>query len=122
MCSATCPASRIRSTTVRLPTSCLISARTSPRTKRRGKTLSRHRREFGNTHISGWQNVASATLTNGRCPFPFHQHQHSNYHGAFEASLDRKSTRLNSSHQIISYAVFCLKKKKTQAQDSSNTT
>src|SRR5947208_11338585 len=31
---------------------------------------------------------------------------------------DRKSTRLNSSHQIISYAVFCLKKKKyTQHQD-----
>src|SRR5258708_18132844 len=29
---------------------------------------------------------------------------------------DRKSTRLNSSHQIISYAVFCLKKKK----DSDN--
>src|SRR5258708_13882887 len=26
---------------------------------------------------------------------------------------DRKSTRLNSSHQIISYAVFCLKKKTT---------
>src|SRR5258708_21564064 len=30
----------------------------------------------------------------------------------FGVSLDRKSTRLNSSHQIISYAVFCLKKKK----------
>src|SRR5947208_4384607 len=29
-----------------------------------------------------------------------------------EATSDRKSTRLNSSHQIISYAVFCLKKKK----------
>src|SRR5438552_6825301 len=28
------------------------------------------------------------------------------------ALQDRKSTRLNSSHQIISYAVFCLKKKK----------
>src|SRR5258708_23365852 len=28
---------------------------------------------------------------------------------------DRKSTRLNSSHQIISYAVFCLKKKKKHA-------
>src|SRR5256885_9461982 len=27
--------------------------------------------------------------------------------------LDRKSTRLNSSHLVISYAVFCLKKKKT---------
>src|SRR5258708_27000859 len=31
------------------------------------------------------------------------------------AGIDRKSTRLNSSHQIISYAVFCLKKKKSQA-------
>src|SRR5258708_10795824 len=31
---------------------------------------------------------------------------------------DRKSTRLNSSHQIISYAVFCLKKKK-QHKDTS---
>src|SRR5207244_3726496 len=31
--------------------------------------------------------------------------------GVFQ-KLDRKSTRLNSSHQIISYAVFCLKKKK----------
>src|SRR5947208_5150858 len=31
------------------------------------------------------------------------------------ALTDRKSTRLNSSHQIISYAVFCLKKKKLTA-------
>src|SRR5258708_27684242 len=30
---------------------------------------------------------------------------------------DRKSTRLNSSHQIISYAVFCLKKKKKVHQN-----
>src|SRR2546426_12819377 len=29
------------------------------------------------------------------------------------SDLDRKSTRLNSSHLVISYAVFCLKKKKT---------
>src|SRR5256885_15471819 len=28
-------------------------------------------------------------------------------------ALDRKSTRLNSSHLVISYAVFCLKKKKS---------
>src|SRR5258708_24816946 len=34
--------------------------------------------------------------------------------GAQSYIRDRKSTRLNSSHQIISYAVFCLKKKKTQ--------
>src|SRR5258708_28850890 len=31
---------------------------------------------------------------------------------ALVVTRDRKSTRLNSSHQIISYAVFCLKKKK----------
>src|SRR5690625_7930077 len=40
--------------------------------------------------------------------------------GAFALILigdgDRKSTRLNSSHVAISYAVFCLKKKKTQTQ------
>src|SRR3712207_7558624 len=32
-------------------------------------------------------------------------------HGDFQPKLDRKSTRLNSSHANISYAVFCLKKK-----------
>src|SRR5260221_5328448 len=32
--------------------------------------------------------------------------------------LDRKSTRLNSSHTVISYAVFCLKKKKAHAPAS----
>src|SRR5258708_26460125 len=32
---------------------------------------------------------------------------------------DRKSTRLNSSHQIISYAVFCLKKKKKTRRTSN---
>src|SRR5258708_10343881 len=31
---------------------------------------------------------------------------------------DRKSTRLNSSHQIISYAVFCLKKKRTKTAEA----
>src|SRR5207249_10067711 len=35
---------------------------------------------------------------------------------------DRKSTRLNSSHVSISYAVFCLKKKKKHKQDNSHTT
>src|SRR3712207_7199798 len=34
--------------------------------------------------------------------------------GSGTVSEDRKSTRLNSSHANISYAVFCLKKKKTQ--------
>src|SRR5438034_9228861 len=34
--------------------------------------------------------------------------------------IDRKSTRLNSSHTVISYAVFCLKKKKKQQRDESD--
>src|SRR5256885_7551661 len=43
--------------------------------------------------------------------------------GQRERDLDRKSTRLNSSHLVISYAVFCLKKKKsTSAASSSPTT
>src|SRR5256885_7856411 len=40
------------------------------------------------------------------CPF------HAASAFAASASPDRKSTRLNSSHLVISYAVFCLKKKK----------
>src|SRR2546427_4271474 len=42
--------------------------------------------------------------------------------GAAEPSRvdgDRKSTRLNSSHSQISYAVFCLKKKKTMSQSNT---
>src|SRR3954464_7739001 len=36
-------------------------------------------------------------------------------HDNLVCSSDRKSTRLNSSHTIISYAVFCLKKKNTHS-------
>src|SRR5438552_14742221 len=36
------------------------------------------------------------------------------------STQDRKSTRLNSSHQIISYAVFCLKKKKKKKKPNFN--
>src|SRR5690606_40534480 len=38
-----------------------------------------------------------------------------------KGTQDRKSTRLNSSHVKISYAVFCLKKKKTTKQRKRNT-
>src|SRR5574341_1400614 len=47
------------------------------------------------------------TNTQKRCPF--------HYRGLeCKSRKDRKSTRLNSSHQLISYAVFCLKKKKKE--------
>src|SRR5947199_4423813 len=41
---------------------------------------------------------------------------------AIDALLDRKSTRLNSSHLGISYAVFCLKKKNTTTQSLTTST
>src|SRR5947207_11219164 len=37
-----------------------------------------------------------------------------------DLALDRKSTRLNSSHTVISYAVFCLKKKKKKKKSLLN--
>src|SRR5437588_2854903 len=41
--------------------------------------------------------------------------------GGRAPGTDRKSTRLNSSHTVISYAVFCLKKKKTRKKDQFTT-
>src|SRR5436309_5276592 len=55
---------------------------------------------------SSWSARARA-LVSGRCTGELGQHV-----GRGERGLDRKSTRLNSSHVKISYAVFCLKKKK----------
>src|SRR5947209_11881451 len=43
-------------------------------------------------------------------------------HPAAKGSKDRKSTRLNSSHANISYAVFCLKKKKKKINKITATT
>src|SRR5260221_9874508 len=42
-----------------------------------------------------------------------------NGNGDIEVRGDRKSTRLNSSHTVISYAVFCLKKKKNKKRARS---
>src|SRR5258708_26614257 len=51
---------------------------------------------------SGWQRTATSSPASPR-----------------RCTGDRKSTRLNSSHQIISYAVFCLKKKKKKYRINS---
>src|SRR5690349_23611624 len=53
-------------------------------------------------------NAQSHLMVQGRCPATYFEPRN-----FFAYSLiDRKSTRLNSSHVEISYAVFCLKKKK----------
>src|SRR5437660_2155587 len=48
------------------------------------------------------------------------QHQRADFLQVLLAQLDRKSTRLNSSHVAISYAVFCLKKKKKHTKTSNS--
>src|SRR5256885_10596338 len=45
-------------------------------------------------------------------------HMHHGLAGTAQRHADRKSTRLNSSHLVISYAVFCLKKKKRRTEPS----
>ena len=43
-------------------------------------------------------------------------------HEGVSNSRNRKSTRLNSSHTVISYAVFCLKKKKNKIKKTNKKT
>src|SRR5438309_9619598 len=56
----------------------------------------------------------SAAVAGGRIPGPCRWRQR-----RYNGGRDRKSTRLNSSHSSISYAVFCLKKKKKISQRDS---
>src|SRR5690606_41986126 len=60
----------------------------------------------GESLLKGWRNMlADLQAGNVRMTDP----------DGFRVGEDRKSTRLNSSHVKISYAVFCLKKKKIKA-------
>src|SRR5256885_9222262 len=54
------------------------------------------------------------TLSLSRSSWVFSTHPFSQGGFTWCVYPDRKSTRLNSSHLVISYAVFCLKKKKTK--------
>src|SRR5947208_1868808 len=67
------------------------------------------------TVCTGTFGLAATGLLNGR-RVTTHWRQAQELSKTFP-QLDRKSTRLNSSHQIISYAVFCLKKKKKKRRD-----
>src|SRR5258707_10782781 len=60
------------------------------------------------TLFRSWQNTAAAGCRHKSCRWTIPAPEWS----------DRKSTRLNSSHANISYAVFCLKKKKKQHKTS----
>src|SRR5437667_4334961 len=58
-----------------------------------------------------------ARAQGGRDPAPASRRPHGGHGGRWDLCRDRKSTRLNSSHIRISYAVFCLKKKKKKKQN-----
>src|SRR5256885_12392606 len=79
---------------------------------------------FRSPDNSAWTTLSS-TITTGGLTTNYTATGNTNYYrvtltaiasydtgGTFGTPVDRKSTRLNSSHLVISYAVFCLKKKK----------
>src|SRR2546429_6199833 len=65
----------------------------------------------------GWLGTVSTRARNGRTEL---RRRHKTTH-ADTTIPDRKSTRLNSSHGYISYAVFCLKKKKKKQRHKIST-
>src|SRR2546430_11939533 len=71
---------------------------------------------FGTPYHGGWRLI---TTMGGRS-YAAGTQGHDNFcidaQGSAQHWVDRKSTRLNSSHSQISYAVFCLKKKKTNTE------
>src|SRR5690554_7503621 len=69
------------------------------------------KKEWEKVKIVGFTNEVSAILV----PSSFMEYGNKNFPTSVPA--DRKSTRLNSSHVRISYAVFCLKKKKIHSTD-----
>src|SRR2546426_6091269 len=71
-------------------------------------------RSAGAVASDGAQPLAEETLG----PEIKHEQEGDEDADVLQLKRDRKSTRLNSSHLVISYAVFCLKKKKT---DDSHT-
>src|SRR5256885_5607315 len=69
-----------------------------------GSRLEEFKPTYGTTLVTGWA------------------HLHGYPIGILGNTSDRKSTRLNSSHLVISYAVFCLKKKKKNNPHSCDLT
>src|SRR5207244_8569244 len=84
-----------------------ISLLCEGRDRRKSLALSSPRRQFlaRDGHFSVYPTYQELAKLDRRISA---RNDHSFAYSAFAAMRDRKSTRLNSSHQIISYAVFCL--------------
>src|SRR5690625_275626 len=109
---------RSRTGSLRSPRSVLVSGPTTSKTPSSAKRVSEDpmtepdklqwRSDFG------WSPYSPAASANPKSGLVVH------YDSADQRLADRKSTRLNSSHVAISYAVFCLKKKKNYITRSGN--
>src|SRR2546427_8590203 len=99
-----------------VPQPALLAARfKAPRG--RGALPSRSRRNSYGSRLAAWASSSMKLSTAKALKELFTERQ--NPTGIPESVRDRKSTRLNSSHSQISYAVFCLKKKKKKTKDKS---
>src|SRR5688572_32078508 len=94
----------------RPPRSTLFPYTTLFRSRRRVINQTLHRRD------------APRYRCRAKLPSMFARSVESRHHRPDDQSEDRKSTRLNSSHSQISYAVFCLKKKKQKKKNINITT
>src|SRR5437867_8829204 len=72
----------------------------------------RERWDISGPHFGGWEiyHLKGSPADPNR----LYMSQGTSWFGQLIQLVDRKSTRLNSSHRTISYAVFCLKKKKNE--------
>src|SRR5207248_7436969 len=86
------------------------SSTLSPKSQENHRIFSKHLRDyFGDRKLTEIDERAVVEYRNYRRRQPLTWNPKRTVRGA---TVDRKSTRLNSSHRTISYAVFCLKKKK----------
>src|SRR5574337_1534514 len=99
-----------------------VVTRESRRNSRKTTWLPRHRKmkpfpatvSQEKSHVRNWRSKRYLAPLRRPHKVPRHPGLPGEEHRGFPAPLpDRKSTRLNSSHHSISYAVFCLKKKKS---------
>src|SRR2546422_2767382 len=74
-------------------------------------------REIVSEHAPAWQGAEVGVVDRSTGQDPQRSDHPALHGGARKLGGDRKSTRLNSSHGYISYAVFCLKKKKKIAHE-----
>src|SRR5690242_21256786 len=96
----------------RPPRSTLFPYTTLFRSRQAGTEPVRHRRAVGAGHLVGGVGLPLADLESTAVERGGRAQRGQSGRTGRDGRGDRKSTRLNSSHMSISYAVFCLKKKK----------